>query len=238
MPIDAIVDQPSDSDDKRGAARWRIRLEVPGSFNNELANVLIHDISTAGMLIETKSQLEIGQDIAVSLPEAEHVNARVVWQDEPLFGCRFDQPLPQAALSAVRLRNPVSQEEARPVEVDVTRPGPSESLGERLKRLRRERGMSRTALSQRSGFSKPSLWAWETGKTTPRRSNLIVLAAVFGMTEQQLLLGETPLIIGEQRHIEGDRSSDQLGEVIDAAKNRIAQAVGVQVSQVRVYIEY
>ena len=234
MPIDAIVEQPSEADDKRGTTRWRIRLEVPGSLNDERANVVIHDISTAGMLIETRSKLEVGQDIAVSLPEAENVTANIVWQDEPLFGCRFDKPLPQAALSAARLRNPV-RSSADPIAVEPQSRVP-EMLPARLRRLRRERGLSRTALSERTGFSKPTLWAWETGKTTPRRTNLLILAEIFGLTEQQLLLGEN--IVQQTERTTAQSASERISAAVDLAKSQIAQIAGVDKSMVHIYIEY
>ena len=186
------------------------------------------------MLIETRSKLEVGQDIAVSLPEAENVTANIVWQDEPLFGCRFDKPLPQAALSAARLRNPV-RSSADPIAVEPQSRVP-EMLPARLRRLRRERGLSRTALSERTGFSKPTLWAWETGKTTPRRTNLLILAEIFGLTEQQLLLGEN--IVQQTERTTAQSASERISAAVDLAKSQIAQIAGVDKSMVHIYIEY
>lgn len=234
MTIHAIVEQPADSDDQRGAARWRLRLEVPGSFDNQSERVVIHDISTDGMLVETRSRLEIGQAIAISLPEAEGVTARVVWQNEPLFGCRFDQPLPQAALSAARLLNPIGINTPR---VEQPKVNGREMLPDRLRRLRRERGLSRAALSERTGFSKPSIWAWESGRTTPRHSNLLTLADAFGLTEQQLILGEES---HPQDMIQADmrETAEKLGDIVDEARERIARNAGVTKEKVHIYIAF
>lgn len=236
MSIDPVIEQSPATGEKRETARWPIRLEVPGALGDEPADVTVHDISTAGMLIETRSKLKLGQVVLVSLPEAGTVATRVVWQDDPLFGCRFDEALPQAAVSATRLRSS-KRSNGSPVDHVVQGNGP-EMLPERLRRLRRERGLSRAALSERTGFSKPSLWAWESGKTMPRRKSLIILAEVFGLTEQQLLLGETAAAPRESRPAEGAHGGQQLHEVIDAAKRQIAQHAGVDKSQVHVRIDY
>jgi transcriptional regulator with XRE-family HTH domain len=156
-----------------------------------------------------------------------------VWQDDPLFGCRFDDALPQAAVSATRLRSSM-RSDGRPVDHVAQGDGP-EMLPQRLRRLRRERGLSRAALSERTGFSKPSLWAWESGKTMPRRKSLLILADVFGLTEQQLLLGEA---VAAPRNSRPADAGQQLHEVIDAAKRQIAQHAGVDKSQVHIRIDY
>jgi len=240
MPIHAIVEQPPKSDSRRGAERWRIRLELPDTLDETSANVVIHDISTAGMLIETKSRLKIGQSVMVSLPDADKVVAHVVWQNESLFGCRFDQPLPQGVVSAVRLRSP-SRNEVKPI---ADRPeasaaeGSAEGLAERLRRLRQERGLSRAALSEQTGFSKPTIWGWETGRTMPRKDNLLILSGIFGLTEQQLLFGKdsSPLVEGKKATPEAYARS--LKEIIDLSKTKIAEAAGVNKLKVHIHIEY
>ena len=188
MPIHAMIDQEQGADGARGAARMHMRLETSGSLGgHQGSTVVIHNLSATGMLIETSSDLDIGQRIAVTLPEAPDCTATIVWRSEALAGCRFDRPLARAALSAAQLRNPLPQD-VDPAGVAAD----SEMLAERLLRLRQERGLSRVELSNRTGFSKPSIWAWESGKTMPRRSNLIALAEVFGLSERELLAGVEP----------------------------------------------
>ncbi|WP_022683355.1 helix-turn-helix domain-containing protein [Sphingobium bisphenolivorans] len=233
MSISAIVEPPPASADQRQAVRWRMRLELPGSLDEGRANVIIHDLSTAGMLMETTSRLEVGQSITLSLPEAENATAQIVWQDDHLFGCRFEQPLPQVAISAAKLRNPA----VSPAEPPAASPSSQQSpLAERLSRLRQARGMSRTALSARTGFSKPSIWAWETGRTVPRRSNLLALAEAFGLNEEQLLRGDdlpTP-----PQPSPGGATADRLHAAIDEARRHIAAIAGVRESKVHISIEF
>ncbi|UZW57142.1 helix-turn-helix domain-containing protein [Sphingobium sp. JS3065] len=245
MPINAIVEQPQGSDNRRDAARWRIRLELPDALDADApddarGNVVIHDISTAGMLVETRSNLKIGQSVMLSLPDAEKVVARIVWQNESLFGCRFDQALPQGVVSAVRLRNP-DQDKGKPLGDPAQAPNSeeiSEGLPERLRRLRRERGLSRAALSEQTGFSKPTLWGWETGRTKPRRDNLLVLAALFGLSEQQLLFGKGDSPPREVRKAGPEAYAQSLRDIIDLSRARIAEAAGVHKSNVRVTIDF
>ncbi|BAI98534.1 hypothetical protein Sj15T_36100 [Sphingobium sp. TA15] len=236
MPISAIVDQPPETDNRRGAARWRIRLELPGTSGDADANLVIHDISTAGMLIETRSTLEIGQGVMLSLPDADEVVARVVWQNDTLFGCRFETALPQGVVSAIRLRHP--GRDAMQTAGDRPEGAADEGLGERLLRLRHEKGMSRTALSERTGFSKPTIWGWETGRTTPRRENLRILSAVFGLTEQQLLYGKGRSTLRETDGSGPESYTRSLKEVIDQSKTRIAEAAGVSKLKVNISIEF
>lgn len=232
MTIQAIVEQPSATDDRRETARWRIRLDMPAALGEGRANLVIHDISTAGMLMETGSQLEIGQSLILSLPESDPVTACIVWQNAPLFGCRFDQPLSPAVVSAVRLRSPASVAPkiiARPSEAEA-----APELGEHLRRLRQEQGLTRAALSERTGFSKPTIWGWETGRTTPRKGNLLILAGIFGLTERQLLFGEGLPVCAQAKA----PHAPSLQMVIDLSKAEIARAAGVAQSRVHIHIEF
>src|SRR3546814_13145493 len=110
------------------------------------------------------------------------------WSSDVCSSDLFDRPLARAALSAAQLRNPLPQD-VDPAGVAAD----SEMLAERLRRLRQERGLSRVELSNRTGFSKPSIWAWESGRTLPRRSNLIALADAFGISERQMFARQPAL---------------------------------------------
>lgn len=67
----------------------------------------IHDISNTGLLLETGASLAEGQKFNVDLPEIGVTQAKVVWASARYFGCRFDAPVPKAAVSAALLRNPI-----------------------------------------------------------------------------------------------------------------------------------
>ncbi len=229
MPIHAMIEKQQTAGAKRGAPRMHMRFEASGSLEgSEGTTVAIHNLSATGMLIETASDLAIGQRLAVALPEAPDCTATIVWRSEALAGCRFDRPLSRAALSAAQLRNPL------PGDVDPARaPDGDEMLAQRLLRLRKERGLSRAALSDRTGFSRPSIWAWESGKTVPRRSNLPALAEALGISEHELIAGAP-----SAAHADPAASAQQMHALVRASRDEIATLAGVDPAKVKITIEY
>ena len=63
----------------------------------------IHNLSRAGMLLETPVALGVREIVEVDLPEAGRVSARVIWTRGTLAGCSFVRTLPQSAVSAALL---------------------------------------------------------------------------------------------------------------------------------------
>nr|WP_272916565.1 helix-turn-helix transcriptional regulator [Tsuneonella aeria] len=129
-----------------------------------------------------------------------------------MYGCRFDQPLGAAALAAAQLRG-----EASGTPAPDTLP---EDFGQRLHRLRRERGLSLADIANRLGVSKPTVWAWEHGKSRPADRRLSALAEALGVTPGGL-----------------EPSPSGSPEILDGSRRRIAEAYGVEPSRVRIMIE-
>lgn len=232
MPIHATIEPQDVSESHRAAPRVRMRIEASGSLDNgEGTTVVIHNLSATGMLIETITDLTVGQRIMVALPEAPDVAATIVWQSEALAGCRFDQPLSRGLLSAAQLRNPL------PTDVDPGRTSDAhEMLPERLHRLRQERGLSRAALSVRTGLSKPSIWAWETGKTAPRRTNLLALAEAFGISERELMVGDAMMLPADE--MDSASRVEKIRSFVEVSREQLAKLAGVEPANVKIYIEY
>lgn len=66
-----------------------------------------------------------------------------------------------------------------------------ETLGDRLRRLRRERGLSQEALAHMVGVSKSQVYLVEKGVTrAPHPGRLRAYAAVLGVTMEYLLHGD------------------------------------------------
>lgn len=232
MPIHGTLEAQQDTDSQRGSARMRMRIEAPGSLSNgEGTTVVIHNLSATGMLIETTSELAIGQRLMVVLPETSDLAAIIVWRSGALAGCRFARPLSRATLSAAQLRNPLPSDVDPAIESDL-----SETLPQRLRRLRQERGLSRAALSAKVGASTPSVWAWETGKTVPRRNNLVVLADAFGVSEQELTVGGVAL--SSNAATDQAATAAQIQSLVDISKAQIAAMAGVKTAQVKISIEF
>src|SRR3546814_13928410 len=71
------------------------------------ANVMIHNISATGLLIETGLTLGVGDRIEIGLPHAGATAIEVIWESGHLFGCRFGRPITPATLRAAQLRGAV-----------------------------------------------------------------------------------------------------------------------------------
>lgn len=74
----------------------------------------------------------------------------------------------------------------------------SKTLGDNLRRLRTEAGLTQTEVASRAGIARPHYAALESGASSnggpanPRLSTLIDLAKALGTTLSQLLSGVTP----------------------------------------------
>ena len=70
--------------------------------------VVIHDLSEDGLLVESPIPLATGDVLDVVIPEAGNVQAEVAWTSGRFFGCRFREQISTAAVSAALLRSPAS----------------------------------------------------------------------------------------------------------------------------------
>lgn len=235
MVIRGTMQETPEGQIRRSSERFTLNLEAEGGGEaGDGYPVMIHNLSASGVLIETEAELAIGRELRIALPEAGEVVAIVVWNSEHLFGCRFQTPLSQSALSAARLRNPL------PTDFDPSRAAiqPGLAIGLQIRRLREERGLSLSALGRRAGLSKPSIWAWETGKSLPRRRSLDQLAAALDVSVDEIM-GNAALssIAPDDPDAPGQETSSGLRAEIDTAKRRIARAAGVTTANVKVIVE-
>jgi len=112
----------SKAGNRRSSPRRTLHLQSTLADGGE--EVVIHDISHTGLLLETTALLTERQALDVELPEVGIVQANVVWRSSRFVGCRFASPVSQAAVSAALLRNPIE----RPAEISEERAW--EKLGE------------------------------------------------------------------------------------------------------------
>lgn len=84
----------------------RLKLSLGAVLPSSGEEVVIHDLSSSGILIQTSAALKTAQTLEVDLPEIGAAVAKVVWRSGDYFGCQFDKRIPKAALSAAMLRNP------------------------------------------------------------------------------------------------------------------------------------
>ena len=222
MSISAYLDEPALSAGSRSSARRKLRLEVQGVQHGVGIAVLLHDISTSGLLIESEASLAIGEPIDIELPHAGPVAAKVIWTNGRLFGCRFDAPISQAALSAAELRSAVGTDLGAGLGNDAYPSPEALQFGLRLRHLRVVKGLSQSDVAQQLGVRTPSVSGWETGRARPKPDRLAALAEVLGVSLAEL---------------EGAPSPAKLHDVLDRCRKEIAAAAGVGIDLVRIRID-
>lgn len=100
-----------------------------------------------------------------------------------------------------------------------------EGLGDRLARLRRTRGFSKTDLAERLGVTVTSICYWEQGRSRPRLARLQELADLLGTSPAELLSRDSP------------SGRDHLADLVTRMRAEIAHAAGTTPSKVRIVIE-
>lgn len=219
-----------------GQPTRKLSLEgATASFKGEGEAVYVTNLSKTGMLLETNAPLSIGEPLQVLLPEGETCSASIIWANETIYACEFERSLAIAAIRKVQLQSPpetrVGSEKAL-IGIDEN---PAETLGARIKRLRRERGFAMVHFASRIGVSKPTLWKWENGTVFPRQNMIQTIARVLGVPEKELIYGsKRPIRQHEQLPMTVFESS---GKAIAAKKAELANIIGVTPCRIRIMIE-
>ena len=236
-----------DSADLRGAPRRLLHLEVTAAKpSGQSVQALVHNISETGLLLETSTSLEIGDEVTILLPRKAEATALVIWASDGLYGCKFAAPLTRAVLSAAQLQSAprptgefsrllsrADDAEALPAPAATTEP-----FGARLRRLRLARNFTLTGLAKAVGVSKPTMWKWENGEVHPRQKSLELLRSALDVSERELLTGE--LEPTEQNASDAPSPSPRslLAQGIKECKERIAELAGTNAENVTITLRY
>lgn len=78
-----------------------------------------------------------------------------------------------------------SQIDGKPTEIYIDK----KQVGQRIKDIRLEKGMSMEEFGKRFNTSKATVNNWEKGRNLPNKENLKIIADLAGMTVQKLLEG-------------------------------------------------
>src|SRR3546814_13830660 len=89
MAIPAHLESSPPSESRRGPPRRRIRLPSHAKDADIDANVMIHNISATGLLVETDLALGIGDSIEIGLPPAGATALEVTWASVRDHSCPF-----------------------------------------------------------------------------------------------------------------------------------------------------
>lgn len=95
---------PAGGENRRYGSRRALRLR--SAVTDSGIEVVIHDLSPTGMLLETAQPLGSGETLFVDLPERGPTAASVVWSSGRFHGCAFEQSIPSATISAALLQSP------------------------------------------------------------------------------------------------------------------------------------
>ena len=107
MSLRAQLEIEPAAGERRSSLRRKLRLEAAGArASSAQTQVVIHDLSEEGLLIESPVPLAEGELLEVVIPEAGTAQAEVAWNSGRFFGCKFKQPISTAAVSAALLRSP------------------------------------------------------------------------------------------------------------------------------------
>ncbi len=102
--------------ERRRAVRRELCLEAEAVFSaDRKAPVIIHELSQTGFLMEAAEQNTIGDRVYLQMADLAAAAARVIWSCGTHYGCEFQRPLSNAAVSTALLK-------ARPAAIGETRP--------------------------------------------------------------------------------------------------------------------
>lgn len=112
-----------------------------------------------------------------------------------------------------------------PIDSTVEGAPARETLGARLARLRRARGLSKTDVAERLAISITAICHWEQDRSRPKTARLQALSQLFGVPATDLLNGESPT------------SGRSLADLVARTRAEIARVAGTNPSKVRIVIE-
>ena len=90
--------EPNISAERRAVPRRRLKLDIAGSTQSKSdIEVIVHDLSVTGLLMEAAVDLHTGDQLVVDIPGAGPADAVVMWVSGNYFGCEFTQSIPKVA---------------------------------------------------------------------------------------------------------------------------------------------
>lgn len=232
MALEAQIDFERTGKKRRANQRRRLTLRVAGApSSGEASEVVIRDLSKSGLLLESSVPLSVGDEMIVDLPNTSGAAANVIWASGELYGCQFSQELSDAAVSAALLRSePNSLISGHPSGERST-----SKFGSRLKELRTSKGLTLVELAKRINVSRPTIWSWEAGKSTPRATMMRRILEVLEVTKDEFYGYVDPK--QEQEPSLRPTHPNNLQAAVHRAKANIAECAGTTPDKVRLVIE-
>lgn len=82
------------------------------------------------------------------------------------------------------------------------------NVGERILRVRKAHGLTKTDFARMCDISRVALFHWEAGKQRPKIDAAAKIVAVFGLTLDYLYLGDTGTLRRSERELLNNSSED------------------------------
>jgi transcriptional regulator with XRE-family HTH domain len=200
MPDFYLDDNSVERTSQRRVLRLKTRVSTGDGKERP---VVIHNISTGGLLLEADLAIEPGEFVVIELPEVGVMPAQVIWRNDKLCGCSFDKKLSAAGLTVARLQGLPVNDFSAVSEAPVVNRG----LGPQLRHLRHAAGLTLADVAAATNVSKPTVWAWEKGKARPAPYRIAAIAEVLGVEPEALKdppQGSAPeslAVVGECRNL-------------------------------------
>lgn len=106
MRMFAHVMNSEENVNRRRTARRSLVLDaVAHKDEDQLSDIVIHNLSQTGLLMETSASFEVGEIFYLHLPEVGATPAQVRRKDNGRYGCEFLAPVGKVVLSAAILRS-------------------------------------------------------------------------------------------------------------------------------------
>ena len=215
MAISGVLDFPASTGD-------HIRLALypaPPRKGGRQLPVLVHNLSSSGMLLESSHALSLGDKVETAFAEATVALGQITWTGAKLFGCQFDHSVSAELLEQVvsRVRRE-EQAQTNPMSQTV------DTFGARLQRLRMAKGLHQVDIAERLGVTAVAISNWESDRSQPRQHRIADLAKILGVPSQQLATNAVML-------------PETLPEVLASSKAQVANLLGVDPASVKISVD-
>lgn len=200
----------------------RITLDFNPQTYSSSDQVIVHSLASNSALIESDSTLRIADRIEFNF--AESAFATILWTSERLAICKFDHPIGQSTLALDTLAQAIGPDLVLGENEHEAGHGPAGDeggFGERLHRLRIEKGWKQADIADRLGVSIAAVSGWESGRTFPRGARWTELAECLGVQLTQLT---------------GD-DADDLVKLVAASRVDIARLARTSPDKIRISID-
>lgn len=181
--------------------------------------VLLHHLSSSGMLIECSYVFAAGDQLELAFSETMSEAGDITWIGPGLYGFQFHKPVATPLIERTiigELQEAVENDGSAPVR---------ETFGTRLQQLRIAKGMTQIEVAGQLGLSAVSVSNWESDRSLPRHHRLADLAKILRVREQELVTNVMRLPV-------------TLPEVLASSKYQVATLMGIEPGSVKISVDF